>query len=67
MTDAERFDNNCARYTYLEGYEPPHSHGSCMGCKYSNDPTLYDAGCGHPDGFLSRFPKPAAQKSETEG
>lgn len=53
-SDAEIFDNNCARYEHVPGFPYPMTHGSCKGCIHSIDPMLYDAGCGHDDGFLRR-------------
>ena len=54
MSGAPRIVNNCLRYRHKAGYEYPRLPDSCRGCMYSYDPSLYDAGCSHPEGCLPR-------------
>lgn len=46
--------NDCLRYQHICGYDYPRTPDSCRGCMYSYDPSLYDAGCKHPEGLLPR-------------
>lgn len=61
QSDADRYGNNCTRYTHADGHPTPESSRSCRGCTYSYDPDLYDGGCSHPDGPAPRQKRMVAQ------